>query len=212
MVILAILLLLALLAYLHYFTYILAVITLANYTLCAYMLGKEEIWRNLPIYILLFSAGAFLSSMLAKGINAVLKENAQYKVDAQEALNTLGMTRDEFSAYIELTKKNGDKAMLDIFSVIGDSAREMLKKNVTYLVEQDKIVYDKIGELIPEFTPSEVEIAKLIVEGKKISEMISILNKKQSNITCQRTKMRVKLKLNEKDNLRDAILKRVIIE
>ena len=79
-------------------------------------------------------------------------------------------------------------------------------------MEQDKIIYDKLGKYIPEFTPSEIEIAKLIAEGKKIGEITEILNKKKSNITCQRTKMRVKLNLSKEDNLRDAILKRVIVE
>ena len=213
-VVLGILLLLALLAYLHYFTYLLSFLTIIAYAFCAYLLNNDEVWRNLPVYILLFSAGAFLSSMLAKGVNTVLLENEKYRLNTKEMLSALGMTEAEFSTYTDFSKENkrGNKAVIDIFHTIGDGPREMLKKNVSYLMEQDKIVYDKIGELIPEFTPSEVEIAKLIVEGKRIVEMIPILMKKKSNITCQRVNMRVKLKLNAKDNLRDAILKRVAVE
>ena len=214
MAVFTIILLFSLLAYLKCFTYILSLIAIVSYTFCAYIINSHDMWRNLPIYILLFSVGVFLSSMLTRGISAVLSDNEKYKVDMQEALATLGMTENEFNAYIELTKKNKkeNKVTLDIFNIIGDRAREMLKQNVIHLVEQDKIVYDKVGELIPEFTPSEVEIAKLIIEGKKIGDMISILDKKKSNITCQRTKMRVKLNLSTEDNLRDAILKRVNIE
>ena len=214
MSVLIIILLVLLLSYLTFFSYFLSLVSVICYTYCAYMLDSPEMWRNISLYIVLFSVCAFLNIQLMKEVNAIINENRQYKVDIQDTLDTLGLTENEFNAYIELSKnkKKGENAMGDIFNILGDRAQETLKKNVTYLMEQDKIVYDKIGEIIPEFTPSEIEIAKLIVKGKKIGDMIQILNKKKSNITCQRTKMRVKLNLSPEDNLRDAILKRVIIE
>ena len=214
MSVLMIIILLSLLGYLKFYTYILSITSVACYGYCAYIIDNPEMLRNLSIYILLFSICAYLSTLLTKGINTIINKNKQYKIDIQEALETMGLTEEEFNAHLDLAKKNKKRGnpTVDLFNIIGDRAQETLKKNVTYLMEQDKIIYDKLGKYIPEFTPSEIEIAKLIAEGKKIGEITEILNKKKSNITCQRTKMRVKLNLSKEDNLRDAILKRVIVE
>lgn len=95
---------------------------------------------------------------------------------------------------------------------MGNDTREKLKKNVAYVMEQEKLVSDKISQYIPKFTQSEIEIAKLIIEGKKLKDIIVLINKKHSNITCQRSKMRAKPNLKEGDNLRDAIIKRVTLK
>lgn len=212
MTILSTIILMSLLAYLHYTTYIFAAMTIISYTICVYITDNEELWGLYLLFVLLFGTAALLGSMLSRGINSIFQDNIKIKTDLSASLDAMGLNEADFIAHLELAKESkiGDRSALDILNVMGKRAQEVLKKNVSYLVEQDQIMYGDIHLLIPEFTPSEVDIAKLVVEGKKLSEMTLILNKKKGNITCQRSKMRVKLKLNEKDILKDAILKRLV--
>ena len=66
-----------------------------------------------------------------------------------------------------------------------------------------------IAEAFPELSVSETEICRLILQGKKQSEICAILGKTQGNITSQRTHIRAKLNLKPKDNLGEALLKRL---
>ena len=62
---------------------------------------------------------------------------------------------------------------------------------------------------IPDLTHSELEICRLIVQGKKLDDIARLLNKSTSNINTQRSNIRRKLELKAEDNLCDFIVSKI---
>jgi DNA-binding CsgD family transcriptional regulator len=68
---------------------------------------------------------------------------------------------------------------------------------------------ENVSSRLPELSPSETEICRLIIQGKKQNEICTILGKKESNISCQRTNIRRKLNLTPDENLKKALIERL---
>lgn len=77
-----------------------------------------------------------------------------------------------------------------------------------YLNERNTQLND-IKKALPELTPSEIEICRLILQGKKLGEICSILNKSESNINSQRAHIRKKLNMHPSENLLAVLKKRM---
>ena len=67
---------------------------------------------------------------------------------------------------------------------------------------------NSLTEIFPELSPSEIEIYRLVIMGKSLNEVCSILRKSESNITCQRSNIRKKLGLQSSDNLKKVLQER----
>jgi len=63
-----------------------------------------------------------------------------------------------------------------------------------------------IASALPTLTPTEKEVCRLIVGGKTICEIASILNKKPNNISTVRIHIRKKLGLATNEDLKEALL------
>lgn len=212
MTISVIVILMSLLAYLHYVTYILASTTIISYTVCAFIANNEDLWELYIIFILFFGIGVSLSSLLSNGVNKIIRENLQLETNAQQVLSSLGLTESEFKTYLYLIQKNKiDDNKIDLFNQVKGGSYVKIRKDIAIIIKKENAEYDKIKKAIPEFTLSEIMIAKLIIEGEKMKKITEILDKKKSNITCQRSRMRNKLNLDETDNLREAIIKRISV-
>ena len=58
-----------------------------------------------------------------------------------------------------------------------------------------------IERVFPELSASEQEICYLILQNRKLSEICTLLNKSESNITTQRANIRKKLGMDEKGDI-----------
>lgn len=63
-----------------------------------------------------------------------------------------------------------------------------------------------ISAVLPTLTPTEQEVCRLIIGGKTILEIASILNKTPNNISTVRIHIRKKLGLATTDDLRESLL------
>ena len=66
-----------------------------------------------------------------------------------------------------------------------------------------------IAQKFPELTPSEREICRLILQGKKLYDICRLLGKNESNVNSQRANMRKKLGLQPAENLQKALQQRL---
>ena len=60
-------------------------------------------------------------------------------------------------------------------------------------------------ELCPELTKSEIEICKLVLQGKSLKEMCDVLGKTETNVCSQRSHIRKKLNMMPKEDLRSTL-------
>jgi DNA-binding NarL/FixJ family response regulator len=88
-------------------------------------------------------------------------------------------------------------------------ARKNITDNIASFMRQQEIDLERIHDAIPELTPSEMEIALLILKERKLKEICQLLGKSESNVTCQRSNIRTKLGLTRGEDLLTALRERL---
>lgn len=212
-VILVVNILFSLIAYLKYVPLLLAASGVIVVWACALITDDSSMQNFAVLFTLIFINTAILGGKLLANLKQIRAENDDLKKEEQEILSILKMKRSGVKAFTELAKREHDyKDTAQYLDIMGVVARQNLIDNVkAYLIEreQQKLSYE---HLFPELSHSEQEICSLIVQGKKQSEICIILNKKESNITAQRSNIRHKLGLKPTDDLHEALLQRVASE
>lgn len=113
-------------------------------------------------------------------------------------------------AYIALALEKHDLAKTThLLSLMGATSQKNVIDNVTEFLKQQELEKHDIASVFPDFTPSELNICRLILQGKKQGEICNILNKSESNISTQRANIRKKLGLQTSQDLAEALAERM---
>lgn len=141
----------------------------------------------------------------------ILKEYSEVRSSENTVLDFFQMDRSQLLGYIKLAQKcnlSADETD-QLLNSFGQRAKVNIAGNISMLIKQKEADLERIQKCLPELTPSELEITRLILQGKKLKDICEILGKKAGNVTSQRTNIRAKLGLNPDDNLFEALQKRM---
>lgn len=206
-----VLVMLAELAYMRYLPVVLSTIGMGTYTFCLYMLENPILQNFYILLLLVFITVCFLGERLIRNNKALEKENTTLKHDEAELLNLLRLNKQQIKAYIEFSKKEAPTTedTERLLELIGErSQRNIINTVADYLTEKQTQI-DRITVSLPELSPSEREICRLILQGKKLGEICGVLGKTENNVTAHRGHIRKKLGLSPQDNLKEALEKRM---
>lgn len=191
-------------------TMILGVAAIATYIACTTISNNDILQNFLVLFIISFAIVGIVGLLVAKSTHNMEEENQQLKKGEAELLTILRMRKDEIKSYLSLAKKkyshDGTRVLLES---LDKKARRNLLKNVEEYIRSRDTDLSIIEKAFPELTPSEREICRLVLQGKKLGEICSILNKTESNINSQRANMRRKLGLKPSDNLQMKLQERL---
>lgn len=209
MIVMMLVVLVLIMAYVKYMPVVASWVSMAVYLVCVLVSGSPILESFFFMIFFLFIASSLLGGKIVSNVYAIKKENEKIISMQQDFLDSLGMDMGQLKSFISLSRQ--DKFKLDpnnaLLDVLGKESGQKLKRNVAYIIEQEKIDYDNLKKALPQLTASELEICCLVLQGRKLGDMVNILGKTPSNITCQRANIRSKLGLGKGDNLRDALLK-----
>lgn len=212
-VLLAINILFSLIAYLKYVVWLLALTSIAVYWVCTYVMDDSAMYNFGILFTLIFVNVSILNVRIVSNLKLIRAENDDLKREEKEILCVLRCNRSGVKAYVDLAKRQHTYEetgqSLDILDPV---ARQNLIDNVKAYLARKEMQEVNLALCFPELSPSELEISNLILQGKKMSEICIALNKKESNITAQRTNIRRKLGLKSTDELRGVLLQRVASE
>ncbi len=197
-------------AYFRISSFILSFASLGVYIFCSINARSE----SLQSFILAFATCSFfiglLSYWLGKSVANLSKENTELKADERELFYMLRMKKDQVKAYLELASKDHDYDSARYFLELFDERGQCnLINNVKRYIVQKSSELVRLQALFPDLTHSELEICRLIVQGKKLGDIARLLNKSTSNINTQRSNIRRKLELTAEDNLCDFIVSKI---
>ena len=148
-----------------------------------------------------------LGEMIRRGIRSMQRENADYHSTLNRVLSTFHMTKTELLAYIQLGRgEQSDKDITDFFNRLNERTEANLIRAVEQRVAQRKMQHADISAVLPTLTPTEQEVCRLIIGGKTIIEIASILHKNANNVSSVRIHIRKKLGLATGKDLREALL------
>ena len=136
-------------------------------------------------------------------------KNTGLKHDEEEILVFLNIKKEPVMAYIRLSKMEHEAAETkNLLELLSDEVRNNVISNVKEAMLAMEMERNSLTEIFPELSPSEIEIYRLVIMGKSLNEVCSILRKSESNITCQRSNIRKKLGLQSSDNLKKVLQER----
>lgn len=207
-VLLSILLMLSILAYIRYIPVVISIISMSTYGVCVLTTKSEILINFFIVFTLAYLVLTLMSNRFIKQFNKLQGENTGLRRQHNDMLGLFNMDEAQMQAYLNLIYKKGkSKAEVEhLMEQIGGETRKNLRYNINLLIEQETINYTKMEETLPMLTVSEREICRLVLEGKKLSEVSHILGKSETNISCQRSNIRTKLDLKQGDNLRKKLL------
>lgn len=186
---------------------ILALMSIATIT-SAYLYTDGEINRQIVvIFVIVEIFTCILGEMIRRGIRSMQQENADYHSTLNRVLSTFHMTKTELLAYIQLGRgEQSEKDINDFFNHLDERTEANLIRAVEQRVAQRKMQHADISAILPTLTPTEQEVCRLIIGGKTIIEIASILHKNANNVSSVRIHIRKKLGLATGKDLREALL------
>lgn len=186
---------------------ILAIMSITTIT-SAYLYTDGEINRQIVvIFVIVEIFTCILGEMIRRGIRSMQRENADYHSTLNRVLSTFHMTKTELLAYIQLGRgEQSEKDINDFFNRLDERTEANLIRAVEQRVAQRKMQHADISAILPTLTPTEQEVCRLIIGGKTIIEIASILHKNANNVSSVRIHIRKKLGLATGKDLREALL------
>lgn len=195
-------------------TLVIFILSIGSYVATA-LIAKSNLLLSLtPIFLTIFILVALLTEFIGRMTQQVSKSNTELKIENEEISGKLKLNKKQLDALMSLAREKpmNKQQISEVMDLVGEKAEKNIRKKVRYLMEQEQIDYLQLSEKLPELARSEIEICDLILRGYKLLEICYELDKTETNISSQRSHIRTKLGLSPKDNLRDALRKRVMLK
>lgn len=192
--------------YLRWNTLILGVITIVTYVACMLITGDDAMRSFLILFLITFSMISIFGLWVAKISYKLEQEYTQLKKNNAELLHILRLKKDDVMTYISLaSEKHSHDGLRVMMDRLDKKSMHNLLTNVELYLKNRDTDLKIIEKCFPELTTSERDICRLILQGKKLGEICTMLDKSESNINSQRANMRRKLGLQSSDNLMEKL-------
>lgn len=185
-------------------------IALCTYIVCLTATGNRILHDYFLILLLIMLFISAIGIRIAKNAEYLVQANKTLQRDETELLQVLRLNKKQVKAYIALALEKHDLAKTThLLNLMGATSQKNVIDNVTEFLKQQELEKHDIASVFPDFTPSELNICRLILQGKKQGEICNILNKSESNISTQRANIRKKLGLQTSQDLAEALAERM---
>lgn len=196
--------------YLTRITQVNTAIMFVTYTVCIITTNNSTL---IDYYFMLFVVLVFFSFLgfhIAKNARRLQVENTELRRDEAELMQILRLNKKQIKAYVRLASdRYGAEHTRNLLDILGETSQKNLLANVAEFMRISDTEKSRIDEIFPELTTSEKSICQLILRGKKLGDICSLLGKTESNVNTQRAHIRRKLGLATTDNLREALEERM---
>lgn len=178
----------------------------------AWIIVRSEIL--LQFILLIDGISIFIPLMfilIYKNMQQLQDENSAMRKIEAELLNIFRFNRKELEAYIKICgdKKPKDKDYDRFFDMLDQRTQRNIINAVTHKLATEQSIKTDLRQLFPTLTETELEVTRLILEKKQLSEICAITDKTESNICATRSHIRKKMGLSSSDNLYDALVDKI---
>ena len=146
----------------------------------------------------------FLGIIAWRCIRQVEQENKDYREEESGLLSAFNMKREELIAYINMSKAS-EQTKKDVKAFF-DNLDERSEYNIITAVKDREqavaLANADIAKAFPFLSPTEVDVCRLVVSGKKLNEVARLMGKTANNISSVRNHIRKKLDLASGQDLR----------
>lgn len=183
---------------LKFLALILTIILTVDLLLACFLVPDANLLQIMRVFFVGYMLILFVILFNTKSVGRGLRQPRVINAEEQKALEMLA----------NLNEDEREKAV-SLMNRLSPEQKDKIRENVMEHFRQqelDTFAYDK---LCPDLTRSEIEICKLVLQGKSLKEICMILNKTESNITSQRAHIRKKLNMSRKEELKSTLEMRI---
>ena len=132
-----------------------------------------------------------LAVISRRGLHKIQQENKDYQDTHNSILTAFNMSQSELIAYLQICRaKEPNSKHVDMLL---SQLNEQSKHNLVQQLE--------LSKCFPSLTHTELEVSRLVVEGKTLGEIALIMGKTTTNISTVRGNVRKKLGLQTSEDL-----------
>lgn len=182
-----------------------------TYAICCYITHNCLLLNTGGLIMVIYIFVMYLSIKMHHTVRKIIAKNTELQNDENELLDFFKMDKKQLLSYIRLAQDRNlsEEETQNLLSSLNVESSVTISQNVAYMMRQQEIEYSKMKERMPELTPSELEIARLILQEKKQTEIVKLTGKHKGNITVQRSKIRKKLNLPKDESLYEGLKNRM---
>ena len=186
------------------------VIAIVAFFSCMMFSANSDYEQYVVMVLLVFTYIGILGLHIARISQRLQDENISIKQEDEELMHLLKLNKEQLKLYIQLAKKEySENETRLILSQFNERTQKYIIHNVTKYINAEASTDECIEQAFPDLTPSERNIAQLILRGCKLSSICMILNKTETNVSTQRANIRRKLGLKSTDSLYEALKTRM---
>ncbi len=146
--------------------------------------GNELLMDYFFMMMLILLFISVLSLAVARNGEYLVNANRTLQRDEEELLQVLKINKKQIKAYVALAKERHDvKLTAHLLDLLGEASQKNVIDNVMQYLQTRELSKQNIERVFPELSASEQEICYLILQNRKLSEICTLLNKSESNIT-----------------------------
>ena len=143
--------------------------------------------------------------------NDATREINDYKQLQDSILDMFNMSKTEMVSLVQLCRTTGNANEVDR-KIIGKLTEQTLHNLVRlgqYMSNEKQEKLEDLSDRLPQLTPTELEVCRLVLKGMSQKEIAVAMNKSQSNIGTVRGNIRRKLGLGTNEELKDELVRRM---
>ena len=188
-------------------TVIMALFTL--FTGVAYVICPQIMLSQFVLLFFYSMMGVWICSLLMHHLfRSTSREINDYKMFQDGVLNMFHMSKAEAITLIRLSREAGRVDGIDdqVLENLSERTRNNLIALGAYLQNERRDKMVDLSTIFPQLSPSELEVARLILKNMPLKEIAVATGKSLSNVGTVRGNIRKKLGLRPDDDLRNYLL------
>ena len=199
-------------SFVKYTPFVVTAISLTTYGSVAKYLGEPSLWNVFIFFILVEGLLCLLGELLRRNVRNVQTENSALQHRESTLMRAIRLNPAEVEGYLRMSRTSDptEEDVDRLFEMLTPVSQQNLINAVRIHLKQHLMDDCDLEEIFPCLTKSEIEVAKLILEGKKRSEMALLLGKTGNNIDVVRTHIRSKLGVQKEEDLQRFLKERVM--
>lgn len=152
-----------------------------------------------------------LGFMMWRAMHDVEKENQDFREEEDDILKAFNMTHEELMAYIAMSKtaNQSKKDVNEFFEHLDERTERNIIKAVRQRETEVQMRNVELAEALPMLSPTEIDVCRLVLQGKTKKEIATITGKTTNNVSAVRIHIRKKLGLTTEQDLQEELKKRV---
>jgi DNA-binding CsgD family transcriptional regulator len=150
--------------------------------------------------------------LLSNNAYKLQNENVLMKQDEETMLKKLNISKEGINAYFEVASTSDPtfEQVDKLFSSMDEKAQRNLTNAVRIHKVRQASKENILSSTFPQLSKSELEVCELILMGKKLTDICSILGKNESNINSVRVHIRQKIGIPHGVNLSEYLEAEII--